>query len=523
MTSPRKSPRVARGRGTSTLTRGERNAQWIEAYCRIPEGKFVGQPVKLRPWQRDIIAGIYDTPTRRAIISFGRKNAKTTLSAFLLLLHLCGPEARPNSQLYSAAQSRDQAGILFALAAKVVRMSPDLNAVVTIRDTAKQLYCAELGSLYKALSAESSTAYGLSPVFTVHDELGQVRGPRFDLYEALETASGAQEAPLSIIISTQAPTDADLLSVLIDDAKSGADPKLKLFMFTADESMDPFSEGAFIAANPAYGDFLNADEVREQAEAARRMPSREASFRNLILNQRISQTSPFVARPVWDRCGGEIDEEAFREGPVFVGLDLSARNDLTALAILAQKDGRWHVRVEFFAPLSGIQDRAQRDRAPYDLWHQQGLLTATPGASVDYEVVARRLCELCDDYPVQMVAFDRWRIDVLKAELNRLGAELPLEPFGQGFRDMGPALDLLEADMLNEAVRHGGNPILTWCAANAIATTDPAGNRKLDKSKATGRIDGMVALAMARGAAGRSGTINDEADFADFLANPIGA
>jgi len=501
------------------MTRGERNAQWIGRFCRIPEGKFVGQPVRLRPWQRDIIVGIYDTPTRRAIISFGRKNAKTTLSAFLLLLHLCGPEARPNSQLYSAAQSREQAAILFALAAKVVRMSPDLNGVVTVRDTAKQLFCAELGTLYRALSAEASTAYGLSPVFVVHDELGQVRGPRSELYEALETASGAQEEPLSIIISTQAPTDADLLSILIDDAKSGKDPRTKLVIYTADESLDPFSEEAFKAANPAYGDFLNADEVREQAEAARRMPSREASYRNLILNQRISQTSPFVARPIWEKCAGAVDEEAFREGPVFIGLDLSARNDLTALVAIAQREGRWHVRAEFFAPLTGIHDRAMRDRAPYDLWHQQGLLTATPGASVDYEAVARRLAEVCDDYPVQTIAFDRWRIDVLRAELARLGVELPLEPFGQGFRDMGPALDLLEADLLNEAIRHGNHPILTWCAANAIATTDPAGNRKLDKSKATGRIDGMVALAMARGVAGRGAV--DEADLSEFLRSPV--
>lgn len=502
------------------MTRGERNAAWIEAYCRIPEGKFVGQPVKLRPWQREIIRGIYDSPTRRAIISYGRKNAKTTLSAFLLLLHLVGPEARPNSQLYSAAQSREQAAILFALAAKIVRMSPELAGAVTVRDTAKQLYCAELGTLYRALSAEATTAYGLSPVFTVHDELGQVRGPRSELYEALETASGAQEEPLSIIISTQAPTDADLLSLLIDDAKSGADPKLKLFMFTAGEELDPFSEEAFRAANPAYGDFLNADEVREQAEAARRMPSREASFRNLILNQRISQTSPFVARPIWERCSGAVDEAAFLAGPVFAGLDLSARNDLTALVLIAQDaDGRWHVRCEFFAPLTGIHDRATRDRAPYDVWHQQGRLTATPGASVDYEAVARRLAEVCDTYPVQTIAFDRWRIDVLKAELSRLGVELPLEPFGQGFRDMGPALDLLEADLLNEAVRHGNHPILTWCAANAVATTDPAGNRKLDKHKATGRIDGMVALAMARGAAGRGAM--EAANLNDFLLSPV--
>lgn len=131
------------------MTRAERNIRWIETYCRVPEGRLVGQPVTLREWQKDEIRKIYDNPagTRRAIISFGRKNGKTALAAFLLLLHLCGPEARPNSQLFSAAQSREQAAVLFALAAKTVRMSPDLNAVVVVRDTAKQLFCAELGSL----------------------------------------------------------------------------------------------------------------------------------------------------------------------------------------------------------------------------------------------------------------------------------------------------------------------------------------------------------------------------------------
>lgn len=494
---------MAAREGRRRVTRGDQNIAWIERCCRIPEGKFVGQAVALRPWQRKIIRGIYDTPTRRAIVSFGRKNAKTTLAAFLLLLHLVGPEARANSQLFSAAQSRDQAAILFALAAKIVRMSPELNPYVVIRDTVKQLFCSELGTLYRALSADASTSYGLSPAFMVHDELGQVRGPRSELYEALETAAGAQDAPLSIVISTQAPTDADLLSLLIDDAKGGKDPRTKLFMYSAGDKLDPFSERAWKAANPAYGDFLNAEEVRQQAEAARRMPSRESSFRNLILNQRISQTSPFIPRRVWEACAGEVDPEAFYATPVFVGLDLSARNDLTALAMVVQADGVWQARVEFFAPSLGMGDRALRDRAPYDLWRDQGYITAVGGASVDYAAVAERLCEVCDDYQVVAIAYDRWRIDVLKAELARIGRELPLVEFGQGFRDMSPALDALEGELLNGNLRHGGNPVLTWCAANAVVSRDPAGNRKLDKSKATGRIDGMVALAMAFGAAAK--------------------
>lgn len=484
------------------MTRGERNIAWIESNCHIPEGKFVGQKVRLRPWQRKIVIEIYDSPTRRAIVSFGRKNAKTALACFLLLLHICGPESRPNSQLYSAAQSRDQAAILFSLASKTVRMSPDLRDWVIVRDTAKQLYCAERGTLYKALSAEASTAYGLSPVFVVHDELGQVRGPRSELYEALETAAGAQEEPLSLIISTQAPTDADLFSVLIDDAKTKADPRVKLFLYTADEALDPFGEEAIRAANPAYGDFLNAIEVRDQAESARRMPSRESAYRNLVLNQRVNLTNPMISRVIWDACNGGADIEVFKTGQVWIGLDLSARNDLTALVSISQDSyGIWHAIPEFFAPQIGVKERAHRDRVPYDVWARDGFLTLTPGASVDYGVVATRLGELCSDFQIREIAFDRWRIDVLKNELSKMGLELPLVPFGQGFKDMTPAVDAVESILLNGKLRHGNHPVLNMCAANAVATRDPAGNRKIDKAKSTGRIDGIVALAMGLGRA----------------------
>lgn len=228
---------------------------------------------------------IYDSPTRMFILSMGRKNAKTVFAALLLLLHLVGPEARRNSQLFSDAQSREQASILFAYAAKIVRMSPDLEMYITIRDATKQLFCPELGTLYRALSAEASTAYGFNPAFAVHDETGQVIGPRSALFEALETAAGAQEEPLSVVISTQAANDGDLLSMLIDDALTGKDPRVKVELYTASLDLDPFSEKAIRAANPHYDVFMNKEEVRAQAESARRMPSRESAFRNLVLNQ----------------------------------------------------------------------------------------------------------------------------------------------------------------------------------------------------------------------------------------------
>jgi len=481
------------------LSRGNRNIQWIERYCRIPEGKFVGMPVKLRPWQKKEIRKIYDNPcgTRTAILSFGRKNAKTTLSGFLLLLHLVGPESETNSQLLSTAKSRDQAAVIFDLCAKIVRMSPELSGAVGIRDNAKQLYCADRGTEYKALSSEAATAFGKSPVFVVHDELGQVVGPRSLLFESVETAAGAHDNPLSIIISTQAPTDADLLSVLIDDALSGADPHTVISLYTAPEDDPPFSVKTIRKANPAYGDFLNADEVKRQAASAERMPAREAAYRNLILNQRVNTVSPFIAPAVWKACGKTPAEEAFQKGRVGIGLDLSARHDLTALVMDAEYKGEHHVRAEFFVPDDGLVERSLHDRVPYDLWVKQGFIHACPGASVDYEPVALRLCQLCDDYDVISINFDRWRIDVLKRELERHGAELPLNPFGQGYKDMAPAMDVAESVILNTNVRHGMNPVLTMCAANSVVDTDPAGNRKLNKAKSTGRIDGMVAMIMA--------------------------
>jgi phage terminase large subunit-like protein len=212
----------------SDLSLGEEICDWIERTCRVPEGALLGQPIQLMPWQRDAILKTYDNVhgTRRCIISVGRKSGKTCYAACLLLAHLTGPAAIPNSQLYSTAQSRDQAALLYGLASKIVRMSPRLSDAVVCKDGSKQLHCPAKGTLYRALSADASVAYGLSPAFVVHDELGVVRGPRSELFEAIETGSAAQLQPLSIIISTQAPTDADLLSVLIDDALAGHDSRV---------------------------------------------------------------------------------------------------------------------------------------------------------------------------------------------------------------------------------------------------------------------------------------------------------
>jgi phage terminase large subunit-like protein len=483
-----------------TRARSKRAADWIEAYLRVPEGRLVGQPVTLTKQQREWLKLIYDSPTRTFILSMGRKNAKTTFSAMLLLLHLVGPEAKANSQLFSAAQSRDQAGILFSLASKMVRLSPDLCQVVQIRDTAKSLLCPELGTVYRALSADASTNYGLSPSFVVHDELGQVKGPRSELYEALETASAAQGDPLSVVISTQAPTDADLLSLLIDDAKTGADPRVKLAFYTAPMTLDPFGMQAIKAANPHLSQFMNIEEVQRQAQDAKRMPSRESSYRNLILNQRVEARQPFVSRSVWEDNGAMPDGE-LPAGPCWFGLDLSSVSDLTALVGVSKRGDGWDVHPTFWLPEDGLADKARADRVPWDVWQGQGFLRATPGASIQYDFIAEYLRWLFDNCDVRGVAFDRYNMRFLKPCLSRAGfSDEEMErfkDFGQGFVSMSPALRELETLLLARQLRHGMHPVLTMCAANATVQRDPADNRKFTKTKSSGRIDGMVALAMA--------------------------
>ncbi len=495
------------------MSRAARIIRFIEGYLCVPEGKDVGKPMVLADFQKRFLVDVFDNPhgTRRAILSQGRKGGKTALIAAILAAFVVGPEAKQNAVLVSGALSREQAGLVFRLCCLMIQQSPKLAPLVRIVPSGKRIIGLPMNTEYRAMSAEAKTAMGASPLLIIGDEWGQVRGPQDDFIDSLLTSQGAHENPLQIIISTQASGDADWLSVQIDDAKRSQDPRIVCHLYAAPEGCDLMDESAWRAANPALGIFRSEDDLREQMQQAQRMPSMENSARNLLLNQRVSTESPFISPDVWKACAGTAQIRAvggssnFGSSPVFAGLDLSARTDLTALVIVGQDDdGVWQVQSHFWTPEQGLQDRARRDRAPYDVWVKQGYLRTTPGHSVDYAHVAADMLEILDGLDVQAIAFDRWRIGELRRELDRLGAELPLIEWGQGYKDMAPALDALEAELLNQRIAHGAHPVLTMCAANATVTKDPTGARKLDKSRATGRIDGMQALAMAMGAASRA-------------------
>lgn len=486
------------------LTRGERVIAFIERYCRVPEGKLVGQPLKLAAFQKKFILDVFDNPravTRRAYLSMARKNAKTATIAAILLAFLVGPEAKLNSQIISGANAREQAALVFKLACKMIALDPDLRKLTRIVPSSKTIIGLPMNVEYRAIAAEGSTAHGLSPLLAILDEVGQIRGDHSDFVEAIETGQGAHEAPLLIAISTQAPSDADLFSLWLDDAERDDDPSIVSHVYAAPLDADLLDPEAWKAANPALGLFRDEDDVRKQAEAAVRMPSKENGFRNLTLNQRVTRHTPFVSPSVWKACNGPVDEAAFYEGAVYGGLDLSRTTDLTALVLVTQKDGVWHILPTFWTPEATLADRSKRDRTPYEAWVRDGFMKATPGLAVDYDFVAQDISDITAGMDVRMIGFDRHRMDTLKKSLERIEVELPFQPFGQGYVSMAPAIDVAEIEFLEGRVRHGGHPVLMNNAANAVVIKDPAENRKLDKSKSTGRIDGMVALVMAMGVA----------------------
>jgi phage terminase large subunit-like protein len=482
----------------------------------ITSGKLAGGTMEMRPWQREFIEAVYAEdakgrrPVRTAILSMARKNGKTQLAAGLALCHLMGPESEQRGEVYSAALTRDQAAKLFQEMCAILAAHPELDDRANIIRFNKQIEILSgdgAGSIYAALSADAGSKMGLSPSFVVYDELGSA--PNRDLFDALDTATGARENPLMVCISTQAAADHHVFSELIDyglqvQAGDVQDPSFHLTLYAAPQDADPWCIETWLTANPALDDFRSLEDVERQAAQAQLVPSKESAFRNLILNQRVSAVARFIHKAEWDRCNAAPDLTKLSGRECFGGLDLSGSRDLTAFVLaFPNEDRSFDIKCQFFMPEANIAERSNEDRVPYDLWARQGFITLIPGATIDPSFVAHEIVQASQTFELQTVAYDRWRIEDLKRELGLFGGNVPLEPFGQGYKDMSPAVDMLERCVAEQLLRHGGNPVLNMCAANAVVTRDPAGSRKLDKSKATGRIDGLVALAMALQISGR--------------------
>jgi phage terminase large subunit-like protein len=490
----------------SNLSMPERVIAFAEA-LPITSGTLAGQKMHLRDWQKAFIHGVYGPQkqgrrvVRTALLSLPRKNGKTQLAAMLALAHLCGPCSEMRGQVYSAASDRNQASIIFREMVAVIERTHWMTDRLNIRSFNKLIEDYETGSTYEALSSDARKAHGLSPSFVVCDELAQWRGR--ELYDNLLSGMGARDEPLCICIGTQAADDQNLMSELVDYAEkihAGelSDPSFLGVVYKAPDDADPWDEKTWYACNPALGDFRSLEDMRIAADRAQKIPAQAQTFKNLFLNMRVAAEVRFIPAADWKACGEPVDVAALYGRPCYAGLDLASTTDLTACILFFPHDGG-AVLPFFWCPGDNMQARSDTDRVPYTVWAEQGFIEATPGRAVNKLAVVRRLAQIAADYDVQGIGFDRWRIEDVKRIMADEGIALPLVGFGQGFKDLAPAVDALEAAILDGGIRHGNHPVLTWNCSNACIETDPAGNRKLSKRRSREKIDGMVALAMAVG------------------------
>ena len=487
------------------LSRAERVIRFVES-LPITSGKDAGKPFKLRSWQKRELRAIYRTKRKRrqvrtAVLSLARKNGKTSLAAALALAHLCGPESEARGQCYSAAADRDQAALIFNEMHAIIQRVEWLDARTNVKRFTKEIEDLVNGSYYKALSSDAATKFGFSASFIIADEVAQ--WPNRKLWDALTTSTGARDEPLTIAISTQAADDLHLFSELLDYGLSVQrgeieDATFYASLYAAPEDCELDDEDAWKAANPALGDFRSEDEMRTAVMQAKRLPTREPSVRNLYLNQRVSAQDRFIPEAEWDACADDYTEADLHGRPCFGGLDLGSTRDLTALTLFFPWD-EGAILSWAWCPGASIEIREETDRVPYRVWAERGLIEPTQGKATDKRYVALRLAQIAAQFDVQLIGFDRWSMDELQRILAEENIDLPLKPFGQGFKDQAPAVRAFEEAVLNRKLRHNSNPLLNWALSNVVPNTDPAGNVKLDKDRARDRIDPIAASVMAVG------------------------
>ena len=500
---------------------------------RQPTGSSVGARLTLQPFQVMIILAFLGPESedglrvvKEGLLTLARKSGKTALVAgittALMILH---PDHHglKGQEIQVGAADREQAGITHQMIERMVQMDDRLGISERFRSTPSRKTVQHLRTLttLRCLSSDAHRHHGGNPAVVLLDELGNVSNAAAEeFYSVLTTGFGAQKEPLTLMFSTQAAVDQHFFSLQVDRAKrinEGREEPGSFagFVFTLPETdaagndTDPHDEKLWHLANPGIDTITSRDDIREWSKKARALPDLENKYRLLRMNQRVSATSAFVSRTVWEANthADAFDDADLLGRPCTIGIDLSETTDLTALVAVfepLEPDGPMPVLPYFWIPGDGILERAHRDKVPYDVWARQGVIDTMSSKVVDYGRIADRIIQLFSDCEVRGIGFDRWKWKYLRQALKEKGYEWDddeaksfLISIGQGFKDSPRTLDLLEQALLERKLAHRGNPILNWNAANCVVERDAAMNRKVAKNRSYGRVDGMVALGIA--------------------------
>jgi phage terminase large subunit-like protein len=323
------------------------------------------------------------------------------------------------------------------------------------------------------------------------------------LVEKLRTALGARRNPLLYYITTAGVSGESVgwsehryarsvLEGMFDDDSYFA------FISTVDDGDDPFSEATWRKANPNYGVSVKPSQMKEAAARAERQPGLLNEFLRYHLNVWTSQSRRWLDLKPWDACEVVASPNELVGEECYVGLDLASTTDIAAAAWLFPPSGErklWSALMQFWVPSERVLERVQRDRVPYDLWIKQGLIKATPGNVIDYDVIRADLNDWGNRYSVKDLGYDPWGATQLALQLQ--GDGFNVVPVRQGYRTLSEPTKFLEGAVLSREIDHQRNAVLRWMASNVEVMTDPAGNIKPAKDRSVEKIDGIVALIVA--------------------------
>ena len=488
---------------------------FIENLCHT-KGTWAGKPFELIDWQEQIIRELFGTlkpngyrQFNTAYIEIPKKQGKSELAAAVALLLTCG-DGEERAEVYGCAADRQQAAIVFDVAADMVRMCPALSKRVKILASQKRLIYTPTNSFYQVLSAEAYSKHGFNIHGVVFDELHTQ--PNRKLFDVMTKGSGdARMQPLYFLITT-AGTDTHSICYethqkakdIIEGRK--IDPTFYPVIYGADESDDWTDPKVWKKANPSLDITVSIDKVKAACESAKQNPGEENAFRQLRLNQWVKQAVRWMPMEKWDKCAFSVDEDELEGRVCYGGLDLSSTTDITSFVLVfppLDDEDKYIILPYFWIPEDNLTLRVNRDHVPYDVWERQGYLQTTEGNVVHYGFIEQFIERLGERFNIREIAFDRW--GAVQMVQNLEGMAFTVVPFGQGFKDMSPPTKELMKLVLEQKIAHGGHPVLRWNMDNIYIRTDPAGNIKADKEKSTEKIDGAVATIMALDRAIRCG------------------
>ena len=480
---------------------------------------YFGESFLLQPWQKTIVSDIFGTVkedgTRQyktVYIEVARKNGKSEKAA-AIALKLLFADDEMGGEIYSAAADTDQANIVFSVACDMVRQSPGLMRRCKIVTSTRRIIVPSTGSFYRVLSADHATKHGFNASGVIFDELHTQ--PNAKLWEVLTTSGGTRRQPLIVAITTAGYDRNSICWHMHQHARQVLDgvvedPAFYPVICALDKDDDWKDESVWKKANPALGTFRRLDEMQEYFVRAKQVPILQNTFRRLYLNEWTRQEDRWLDMDAWEACGGGVFEKDIEGEGAWAGLDLASTTDIAAFVVVVPDGEGYAVLPFFFVPEERVEERAVRDKVPYDLWVDQGYIETTPGNVIDHRYIRKRINEIGQKYNIREIAFDRWGATEIIQNLEDDG--FTVVQFGQGFASMAhPTRELLRL-VLDKQIRHGGNPVLSWMPDNMTVKQDPSGEVKPDKSKSTEKIDGMVALIMAldRTLRAEGGSVYDE-------------